>query len=154
MSERDRLLPARPVIGVGAVVLDGDSVLLVQRGHAPLKGEWSLPGGAVELGETLAAALAREVLEETGIQIDVGPVVDVLDRLHRDEDGRLQFHYVVVDYLCRPLTKQIAYGSDADNARWVSRSDLPAYGVNQVAIEVIDKARSMRSETLAPNANP
>src|SRR5687767_2941674 len=135
-GQEGRHFPARPVVGVGAVVFDGDHVLLVQRAHAPLKGEWSLPGGAVELGETLAAALVREVREETGIDVEVGPVVEVLDRLHRDADGRLQYHYVVVDYLCRPLSTRIVHGTDADNARWVDPADLPTYGVNQVAIDV------------------
>ena len=95
-----RSYPARPVVGVGAVVFDADRVLLVKRAHEPLKGEWSLPGGAVELGETLEAAVAREVLEETGLAVDVGPVVEVLDRVQHAADGRVEYHYVIVDYLC------------------------------------------------------
>ena len=95
----DARIPSGPIVGVGAVILDGDRVLLVKRGHEPLKGEWSLPGGAVEIGETLDAAVAREVLEETGLDVDVGPVVEVLDRIQRDADGRVEYHYVIVDYL-------------------------------------------------------
>ena len=78
-------------------------MLLVKRAHEPLKGEWSLPGGAVEVGETLEAALAREVLEETGLDVDVGPVVEVLDRIERDADGRVEYHFVIIDYLCRAV---------------------------------------------------
>src|SRR5439155_11424714 len=91
---------ARPIVGVGAVIFDGDRVLLIKRGHEPLKGEWSLPGGRVELGETLGQAVAREVLEETGLVVDVGPVVEVLDRVHRTPDGRVEHHFVIIDYLC------------------------------------------------------
>ena len=103
-------------MGVGAVVLDGDRVLLVKRGHAPLKGEWSLPGGTVELGETLEAAVAREVLEETGLEVDVGPLVEVIDRVQRAPDGRVEYHFIVVDYLCRGPGTDRSAGSDADDA--------------------------------------
>src|SRR6478672_3038325 len=119
-----RVFPERPIIGVGAVILDGNRVLLVRRAHEPLKGEWSLPGGAVELGETLAQSLAREVREETGLEIRVGPVVEVLDRVHRAADGRIEYHYVLVDYLCAPIGGRLAPGSDADDACWASVEDL------------------------------
>ena len=97
-----RPYPERPVVGVGAVVLDGARVLLIKRGNAPLKGQWSLPGGGVEVGETLEQAVAREVLEETGLTIEVGPIVEVLDRISRDGDGRVEHHFVLVDFVCRP----------------------------------------------------
>ena len=87
-----RIYPTSPVVSVGAVILDGDRVVLVKRGQAPLKGRWSLPGGVVELGESLGEALAREVTEETGLKIEVGPVVDVLDRIEPSSDGRIEFH--------------------------------------------------------------
>src|SRR5665213_1646809 len=96
-----RTYPERPIVGVGAVIFDGDRVLLVKRGHEPLMGAWNLPGGAVEVGETLDAALAREVLEETGLSVEVGPVVEVLDSVRFDADGRVEYHFVIVDYLCR-----------------------------------------------------
>src|SRR5436190_22962579 len=96
-----RTYPARPVVSVGAVIIDGDRVVLVKRGHEPLKGAWSLPGGVVEIGETLHAALIREVREETCLTVEVGPVVEVLDRISHDASGSVEYHYVIVDYLCR-----------------------------------------------------
>jgi ADP-ribose pyrophosphatase YjhB (NUDIX family) len=135
-----RHYPGQPIVSVGAVVLDrGDRVLLVKRGQAPLKGEWSLPGGVVEVGETLADALTREVLEETGIEIEVGPVLEVLDRIHRSEDDRIEYHYVIVDYLCRPRGGRAVSGSDADEVRWVGASDLALFSVSPPVGAVVRK---------------
>ena len=138
-----REFPAQPVVGVGAVIVDRGRVLLVKRGHSPLKGEWSLPGGTVELGETLEAALAREVLEETGLEVSVGPLVEVFDRVDRAPDGRVEYHFVIVDYACSVRGGFIARGSDADDARWVPIRELPAYGLTAKASEVIGKARRL-----------
>lgn len=143
-----REFPAQPVVGVGAAVLEGDRVLLVRRGHPPLKGEWSLPGGTVELGETLEAAVAREVLEETGIEVSVGPVVEVFDRVDRALDGRIEYHFVIVDYACTVRGGFIAHGSDAEDARWVPVRELPAYGLTAKATAVIGKARRRVSASL------
>ena len=126
-----REYPERPIVGVGAVVIDrdpvlGDRVLLVQRGHAPLKGEWSLPGGALELGETLEEGIRREVLEETGLIVEPVAVVEVLDRISRDNEGRVQYHYVLVDFLCRVVGGNLAYATDATDARWSAIDDLTA----------------------------
>ncbi len=137
-----RPYPERPVVGVGAVVLDGDRVLLVKRGHAPLKGQWSVPGGAVETGETLEQAVAREVLEETGIAIEVGPMVEVLDRISRDLDGRVQHHFVLIDFVARPNGGSLQSASDAEDAAWVLLSDLAKYEVAAVTRDVIRKAAS------------
>jgi 8-oxo-dGTP diphosphatase len=135
-----RKFPDRPVVGVGAVVVDGDRVLLAKRAHEPLKGEWSLPGGAVEIGETLEAAIAREVLEESGLTIAVGPVIEVLDRIHRAVDRRIEFHYVIVDYLCWPLGPgEAAAGSDADEVRWARVGELAGYDLTDKATSVIHK---------------
>src|SRR2546427_6340645 len=115
---------ARPTVGVGAVIFDGDRVLLVKRAHDPLKGEWSLPGGAVDRGETLEQAVAREIKEETGLEVEVGPVVEVLDRIHRDASGSVEYHFVIVDYLCRPTGGTFAPASDAETAAWVRLGEL------------------------------
>jgi mutator protein MutT len=141
-SGDNRRFPARPIVGVGAVAFDGDRVLLVKRGHEPLKGEWSLPGGCVEVGETLEEAVAREVLEETGLKVDVGPVVEVLDRIRRAADGAIEHHFVIIDYLCRVREGALAHASDADDVRWVAVSELPKYRVTEKATEVIRRAFS------------
>lgn len=136
----DRRYPTRPIVGVGAVVVEDDRVLLVQRGQPPLAGEWSLPGGGVEVGETLAAALQREVFEETGLIVAVGPIVDVLDRIHPDDQGRVEFHYVLVDYLCSVVGGSLQPESDAADARWVRTADLSAYRLQPITLDVIAKA--------------
>ena len=129
----DRIHPARPIVGVGAVILDAGRVVLVKRAHEPLKGEWSLPGGAVELGETLEEAVAREVLEETGLAVEIGPVVEVFDRVQRDADARVEHHFVIVDYLCRVVGGDLAHGSDADDVRWVEMGELASYRITEKA---------------------
>ena len=136
----DRRYPTRPIVGVGAVVVEDDRVLLVRRGQPPLAGEWSLPGGGVEVGETLAAALQREVFEETGLIVAVGPIVDVLDRIHPDDQGRVEFHYVLVDYLCSVVGGSLQPESDAADARWVRTADLSAYRLQPITLDVIAKA--------------
>jgi 8-oxo-dGTP diphosphatase len=134
-------------VAVGAVILDGDRVLLVKRGREPLKGAWSLPGGAVEIGETLDAAVAREVLEETGLSVEVGAVADVVDRVLFDAKGAVEYHYVIVDYLCRPFAGSAAPGSDADEVRWVPIADLAELRVSAKAIEIIQKARERAGDS-------
>ena len=146
--------PARPIVGVGAVIFDGERVLLVKRGHEPLKGEWSLPGGRVELGETLEEAVAREVLEETGLEVTVGPVVEVLDRLRRAPDGRLEHHFVIIDYLCDRRGGRLAHASDADDVQWVDVARLREYRVSGKAIEVIAKAQTLSAARRNTPARP
>ncbi len=142
----DRAFPSRPIVGVGAVIVDGAHVLIVRRGGPPLEGEWSLPGGAVEVGETLTSAIQREVLEETGLIVDVGAIVEVLDRIHVDGDGRVEYHYVLIDYLCAVIGGHLRPQSDAADARWVTRSQLPAFGVSAAAVAVIDKAFTLAAD--------
>ena len=135
-----REYPERPIVGVGAVVVDGTRVLLVRRGNEPLKGEWSLPGGAVEVGETLEAAIAREVREETGLEIDVGPMVDVLDRIRFDADGRVLYHYVLIDFVCRSIGGTLCCGTDAADVKWAAVIELTQYGLGDTTMSVIRKA--------------
>ena len=149
-----RAYPAQPVVGVGAVVLDGDRVLIVKRGHEPLKGEWSLPGGVVELGETLETAIAREVREETGLEIEVGPIVDVLDRLLYDAGGRVEYHYVLVDFLCRPSGGVLCGASDAEAVEWAPLERLESYGMAEKTLEVIEKAKVSEPAWRPPSGGP
>lgn len=149
-----RDFPERPIVGVGAVVLDGvGRVLLARRAQEPLKGEWSLPGGAVELGEGIEAAVAREVLEETGLVVQVGPVVEVLDRVERAADGRVEYHFVIVDFLCHPVDGDLASGSDAADVQWVPLDGLAPYRLTTKALEVISKAVAI-SRGAAPPQRP
>jgi 8-oxo-dGTP diphosphatase len=143
-----RTFPDRPFVGVGAVVLDpAGRVLLARRAHEPLLGEWSLPGGAVEIGEALEAAVARELLEETGLAVEVGPVVEVFDRIERASDGRVEYHFVIIDYLCRAVGDPPVSGSDAADVRWVRPDQLAAYRLTDKATTVINKAISLAAST-------
>lgn len=141
-----REYPTAPVAAVGGVVLDGDRVLLVRRALPPRQGEWSLPGGRLELGESLADGAAREVREETGLEVAVGPVVEVFDRVHRDEAGGIRFHFVIVDFLCRVTGGTLRAGDDAADARWATRDEVTALGVNAFAAAVIGRAFRIRDE--------
>ncbi|MEC7768240.1 MAG: NUDIX domain-containing protein [Acidobacteriota bacterium] len=107
-----RRYPKRPIVGVGAAVFDGASVVLIKRRFEPLQGRWSLPGGGLEVGETLEAGVAREIEEETGLTVFVGPVVEVFDRIMRNNDGRVKYHFVLVDFLCRATGGRRAPGGD------------------------------------------
>ena len=132
----DRSYPDRPVLGVGAVVLLGTRLVLVKRTQPPLSGEWNLPGGVVELGEPLNAACAREVLEETGLVVDVGPLIDVVERIEQDGD-RVRYHFVIADYLCRARGGDLRSGSDAGDVALADPAALDAYRLTRQALEVI-----------------
>jgi ADP-ribose pyrophosphatase YjhB (NUDIX family) len=117
-----REFPVAPLVGVGAVVAEGGRVLLVRRGTEPLKGQWSLPGGLLELGESLTGGVIREVREETGLIVEPVELVELLDRIHR-EGERVRYHYVIADYLCRVMGGSLHAASDADAVRWVEREE-------------------------------
>ena len=135
-----RQYPDRPVVSVGAVIVDGSRVVLVKRAHEPLKGEWNLPGGGVELGETLVEACAREVLEETGLVVSVGPVVEVFDRIMTDAGGKVQYHFVLVDYLCWPTGGALCADSDVAEVVFTDPRDLARYDLTSKATAVVERA--------------
>ncbi|MEK6710904.1 MAG: NUDIX hydrolase [Nitrospinota bacterium] len=120
-----REYPLRPIVGVGAIILNGEDVLVVRRGRPPREGYWSVPGGAVKLGETLEEACQREVIEETGLTVELLARCAVLDRVTRDEWARVRFHYVLVDYLCRPVGGSLRAGGDISEAKWHPLDTLP-----------------------------
>ena len=143
-----RRYPERPLVGVGAIVVDQGRVLLAQRGHEPMKGQWSLPGGAVECGETLGDAVVREVREETGLDVTLGPLVEVVERVHRDADGRVEYHFVVADYLARVAGGHLAPASDAAAVRWVEERELADFRLNEQTLAVIHKALELARASL------
>ena len=138
-----REYPARPIVGVGGVVFVEGRVLLIKRRFEPLAGRWSLPGGALEVGETLADGLAREMKEETGLDVQVGPVVDVFDRITPDDQGRARFHYVLVDFLCSVRAGTPVAGSDVAEVALAETDDLTPYDLTPKTIEVIGRARAL-----------
>lgn len=131
-----REFPSHPIVGVGGVVIHRDRVLLVQRGREPMKGEWSIPGGALELGETLPDAVRRELKEETGLDVEPTGILLVLDRIVR-HGQRVKYHYVIVDFACRLIGGRLAPASDVLDARWVAREDLPHYHLTTKASRLI-----------------
>ncbi len=123
-----------PLVGVGGVIVQEGRVLLVRRGTEPLRGRWSIPGGLIEVGEMLGEAVAREVREETGLEVEPVALVELLDRIHR-EDGRVRYHYVIADYLCRVTGGTLKAASDADEVRWVDREEWTTQDDGDLAAE-------------------
>jgi ADP-ribose pyrophosphatase YjhB (NUDIX family) len=134
-----RKYPKQPLVGVGGVVIHRDRALLIRRGSEPLKGEWSIPGGMLELGEDLTAGVRRELKEETGIEVEPLECILVFDRIMR-EGERVKYHYVIVDYLCRRKSGRLRPASDVTDARWVRREDLPQYHLTDMATKLILQA--------------
>ena len=136
-----REYPAVPVIAVGAIIRHQDRLVLIRRDKEPAKGAWTFPGGAVELGESLEDAVRREVLEETGLQVELGEVAMVIDRVDRDEAGVVRYHYIIVDYYARPVGGALHPGGDVSDARWVGLADLDG-------LEMTEKAGELARELL------
>ena len=132
--------PDRPLVGVGAVIVHEGRVVIVQRGTEPLKGQWSVPGGALEIGETLRQCAVREALEETGLRVEAGEVLEVFDAIYAETDGRILYHYVLIDFTCKMLGGELKAGGDAIEAKWVTLEDLKEYQVAETARKVIAKA--------------
>ena len=141
-----RHYPDQPLVGVAAVVFRGDAVLLVRRGQEPARGSWSLPGGLVELGETLEEALHRELLEETGLSVTILGITAVLDRIYHDPAGRIPYHYVLVDFLCEYEAGEPRPGSDSAAARFVPLTHLPQYDLPPFTASVIQRALEHRRQ--------
>jgi len=135
-----REYPDRPFLGVGAIIVRDGKVLLARRGNPPLKGEWSIPGGLVEVGETSRQAIVREVREETGLEVEPTKLVEVFERILRDHESRVEYHYVLIDYLCRIISGNARAASDVDEICWASVSDLENMSVAPETCAVIRKA--------------
>ena len=135
-----RRYPERPVLGVGALIFDEQKrILLIERGGEPLKGWWSLPGGGLEVGETLKEGVVREVLEETGLRVEPLQILEVFERIMRDSNGRPEYHYVLIDYICRVTSGTLAPADDCADARWTARHELASLRVTEGTIAVIEK---------------
>ncbi|MBE3580143.1 MAG: NUDIX hydrolase [Thermoanaerobacteraceae bacterium] len=132
-----RTYPLTPLVGVGAIVVHGEALLLVKRGRPPAKGAWSIPGGKVETGETLTQALRREVEEECGLTIRIGPPVAVLDSIYTDDQGRVKYHYVLVDFWAEYVSGALSPASDVMEARWVPLREVGNHELTAGTLELL-----------------
>lgn len=143
-----REYPDRPIVGVGAIIIRGKEVLLARRGREPGYGKWSIPGGGVKLGETLEEAVIREVREEVNLAVRVEDMVEVLERIFRDPEGKVQYHYVLVDFLCERVSGEAKPSSDALEVKWVPISEIPHHPLPGKTKRVIQEAFEMRGKRL------
>lgn len=137
-----REFPELPLVGVGAIIIEGDRVLLVKRAHPPIQGQWSIPGGVLEVGERVREAAIREAREETGLIVEPGELLGVYDRILRDPEKRVQYHYVLIDFLCRHTGGELLAASDAAEVRWFTREELPGLNLAEDTQDVIGKGFS------------
>jgi ADP-ribose pyrophosphatase YjhB (NUDIX family) len=149
MPPDTRRYPARPVLGVGALIFNRDKILLVERGNDPLKGYWSLPGGVLEIGETLEEGIVREVREETGLEVQPLKVLEIFERIIRDAQGSPEYHYVLIDYICRVTGGSLRAADDASRAAWVPRRLLSTYAITTGTLPVIEKGFLTRAKPKA-----
>jgi len=138
-----REYPNQPIVGVGGVIISNHRALLIRRGSPPLEGHWSIPGGLLEIGETLMEGVKRELHEETGIEVRPLDLIEVFERIELDGSGRARYHYVVLDYLCEAISGQARAGSDVTHVAWASAEELPQYSLSSTATRVILKAFDM-----------
>jgi 8-oxo-dGTP diphosphatase len=134
------------MVGVGGVVISQGRALLVRRGSAPLQGQWSIPGGMLEVGETIVAGVRRELAEETGIEVRVGELIEVFERITPDASGKTQYHFVVLDYLCEILSGEARAASDVVDVAWATPTELASYSISETATRVILKAFEMEKQ--------
>jgi ADP-ribose pyrophosphatase YjhB (NUDIX family) len=134
-----REFPEVPLVGVGAIIIEGDRVLLVKRAHPPIQGQWSIPGGVLEVGEMVREAAVREAREETGLVVEPGELLGVYDRILRDSEHRIQYHYVLIDFLCRRVGGELLADSDAADVQWFRREELTLLHLAPDTQEVIAK---------------
>jgi mutator protein MutT len=140
INAESRRYPTRPFLGVGALIFEGRNILLVERAKEPLKGYWSIPGGIVEAGERLEDAVRREVREETGLEIEPLAMFEIFERIMPDSEARPEYHYVLIDYLCRAVGGQLAAASDVSQAAWVSEQNLREYRLTEGTLAVVERA--------------
>jgi 8-oxo-dGTP diphosphatase len=141
-----REYPERPMVGVGGVVISEGRALLIRRGGPPLEGQWSIPGGMLEVGETIKEGVRRELSEETGIEVRVGELIEVFERINPDAAGKTKYHFVVLDYLCQAIRGEARAGSDVTEVAWATPSELEKYSLTDTATRVILKAFEMARE--------
>jgi mutator protein MutT len=140
INAESRRYPTRPFLGVGALIFEGRNILLVERAKEPLKGYWSIPGGIVEAGERLEDAVRREVREETGLEIEPLAMFEIFERIMPDSEARPEYHYVLIDYLCREVGGQLAAASDVSQVAWVSEQNLREYRLTEGTLAVVERA--------------